>query len=174
MEIPSREITKYIQEKYPSSNWITIKDPNQIEEINDSMNKNHFLPNISSYVDKGKNICHDEKRFDGHRSDVFTRKLNFPHRIDFNWREGSFLDENTFCPQIYLTSEIDDDEMDFKLKFLKTKFISAFLETNETPKIAFPKPCTRINLNEFFPGTDDVLICFKSEIPIISRLFAAK
>ncbi len=174
MEFLSKEITKYIQEESLSFNPITIKNINQIKTISEIMNKNSSVPKFSIYLDKEGNICNDERTFDGHRSNIFIRKINSPYRIDFNWKEGFFSDENTFCPQIYLDSEIDD-EMDVRVNFLKTKFISAVSEIIETPKIVLSEPFKRMNLNEFFQDTNDVLICFQSEInPIISRLSATR
>lgn len=176
MEILSKEIDKHIQEKSKFFNPVVIKNIDQIKTINEKMNDSYFATNINSYVDKRGNICYDERRFDGHRYYTSTRQLNFPYRIDFNWKKGSLLDENIFCPRIYLASRIDD-ETDFQTDILEAEFISAVSEskTIEIPKITMPEPFKRINLSEFFPESNYVLVCLPSEVDqIVSRLSATK
>jgi len=173
MELPSQKIKEYIKKQSQQFNSIDIKNIKQINTLNEVMNDSSPSPQFNSHVDKEGNICYDKPMFCSLRNDVFTRKINSPYRIDFNWKEGSFLKENIFRPRIYLASKTDY-ETDFQTDILEKNFLDAISKTIETPKIVFSEPFTRNNLNEFFPDTNDVLICFKSEIPTISRLFAVK
>lgn len=154
MEIISRKVSEFIDKQSSKYKPVVIDDIEKVKSIQIEMSKQRpFSSFLKTNIDNMGNISINREH-----------EIKFPYRINFDKKEGYFLDNNIFRPRPFLDSNKEGSLP--VLNYLKDGFVYTAFQLGfvESPKIILPESFERIDLSNIF-GNMEILICYKSEVP---------